>query len=579
MEKTAKKSSMEEKGKGFLAYIKSGKLTPLFINILLLFFLLLFFIPAEKTDDFNEKSILSGAFSGETSAHLLYSYYFYGGGLKLLQELLPGIAWYEVIQYVLLFISFTIITYLVWNKRDKKYSLLILLPVLLYFGYDSYIKLTFTKTAGIVIASGFFMLFHELRRKRSKKLKLALAVFMIILGSMIRCSSSIFSAACVFFFIYAAYDVFVDYLYNRLDKKKIIKYLSFLVSLVIVVTVIRKVDRIVYCQSPEWKDYWDYNHYKAELQDYGWPDYEENKEQFEALGVSDNDYLMWSEERNYSDPNIYNTYLMERIIDIKDKPGFYDKFIKNISPFFKEYPIKFVQNTGFLIIICLIMILSLSLAKEKKVLSILGILVPLGLEYYLFCNNRYGRDHVDLVIMFSTSLLLLNGLKFARLNKRSIAKAFLIGMGIFILDKDYKYMTVNTYYGKAFTIEQEEAREVLDRISEDKANLYVVSYSEYSGILRGYDSFETIEPGSLSNLFILTGYMYPSHRAVLDNYGIDNIYKHLCDDNVYYVTTANKSDINVILTYVKEHYNPSAKYEIIETDGKVKYVKFVNKSK
>ena len=569
---STKKASEKPATNRFLSFLKSGKLTPLFINILLLFFLLLFFVPVEKTDDFNEKTILSGAFSGEPSAHLLYSGYIYGGCLKLLQQTILGIAWYEVLQYIWLFISFTIITSVVLKNKDRKHCMMILLPILIYFGYESYIKLTFTKTAGIAVAAGFFLMFYELKKKKMSKLCMALSVFMIFVGALLRYNA--FKAVFMCFLAFFIYEIIFTLRTRGVAVKRLRKYTLCFVGVVVFIFVVRMVDKKIYRSNEAWNAYRDYNTYKAELQDYGWPEYEEYKDTYEEMGISYNDYVMWGTNRNYSDPDIYTLALMKRISAIKGEKGIYDKYIKDFSSFFKEYPLKFFKRTEFLIVLSFTIIMAMSNVKHRRLLIAGMYAIPLMLEYYLFCNGRYGQHHVDMVIMFCMSLVALHFLLFAKIRNSTIITMFLIFMGIFVINKDYTYLMTATYYGKSFDVDQETAREVMDMISADKENLYVVSYSEFLGILRAYDTFETIEAGSLDNVFILSTYMYPSHRAVLEKYNINNIYKHLCDNNVYYITSSGKSDVEVTCTYLQEHYNPNASYKKVNKVNNAVIYKF-----
>jgi len=295
------------------------------------------------------------------------------------------------------------------------------------------------------------------------------------------------------------------------------------------------------------------------------------------LGISYNDYVLWGENRNYGDPDIYTLDLMKKVCNLKKDENIYEKYVENLIPFFKTYPVSFFQSTGFIILLCMAVILALSNKKYKYFLITGSLLIPLLLEFYLFCNDRYGRTHVDIVIFYSVSLILLSFLVSANVEKKTIISVFLVGMGMFILTKDYGYITTDNYYGNnSFRVEQNIARTAIDTISEKKQNLYVISYSEFTGMLRAYDTFEQVETGSLDNLFLLSAFVYPSHNAVLDKYHINNIYEHMCDYYVYYVTSSGKKDVNTILRYLREHYYPDASYCLVESFDNVCIYKFFN---
>lgn len=558
-------------------------LFPLLLNIVFVGVLLLLFIPAEKTDDFTEKAILSGAYSSTVTAHLLYSNYLLGCFLKILQTIIPKVAWFEMMQFIMLFISFTIISYIIWKSDEGQEEqeegkpavfrkLLILLPILIYFGYDAYIKLTFTKTAGIALAAGFLLLLTEIRKTKPKILLLVVAYVVLLVGSLIR--YEIFKSVIVMFLGILIYEIAL--IIKRKDhvKKNILKMAGYVAAAVVMIVVVKKVGSYLFVQDPEWRLYKEYNPYKVELQDYGWPDYKEYQAQYEELGISYNDYIMWNTNRNYGDTDIYTLDLMKQICSFKDKESFAEKYIYSVKDFFKTYPVKFFQISGFIVLLCMIVVLIFSDAPYKPALIAFSLLVPLALEYYLYCNGRYAKTHVDYVIMFSACLFISYFLMSAHINKREMLAVFLAGMSIFLINKDYTYIASVNYYGGSFSISQGSARKVIDTISADKANLYIIPNSEYTGLLRAFGTFEPIEKGSLDNLFILSSFMYPSHNAVLKNHGIDNIYKHLCDGNVYYVTTEGDANANVTLTYIQEHYKPDAVYEVVNTIDKAKVYKF-----
>lgn len=534
------------------------------INLAVLTVLLLMFVPAEKTDDFIMKCILSGAMAGETSAHLLYSSIFLGKVLQLAQGLFPGVAWYEVSQYITLFASFTIFTFLMWQPERKKQSLLILLPVLLFFGFETYIKLTFSKTAGVAMGVGIFVLLHGLQKEKRDWPCLITGFFLTILGCLFR-QKIVYSVLPIF----AGVILLVFWLDWRDHHKfpvRCLKYIAVFLAIFVMALGLKYTGRAVFNHSPDWAAYREYNTYKVELQDYGWPDYNEHINEYTQLGISYNDYLMWT-NRDYGDPELFTVDRLAAVCEIKDNESFSEKYLENIKPFFEEYPLAYFDLTMFAPVVLLAVLLLFSDAKHKPYILLWPLAISLLLNYYLFCNGRYGRHHVDIALWFCVSIFLSFFLRNAVIDSKKLActGALAVVLTFFCVNKDYTYMTTATYTGTKFTLTQDEARAAMDLLTGDKDALYVLSNDEYYGLMRAYGALEAVPAGQLDNIFVLSSYMYPSHRSVLDQRGYTNIYQNLCTDNIYYVTSSGSGNASTILSYIQEHYYSTAYYTKIKS--------------
>ena len=78
------------------------------VNLLGLLFLALIMKPCfEMNDDSTIYELTSGA-KGIYDSHTVFIHILIGRALELLNTLLPGIQWYTVLQYLVLFCSFTL---------------------------------------------------------------------------------------------------------------------------------------------------------------------------------------------------------------------------------------------------------------------------------------------------------------------------------------------------------------------------------------------------------------------------------------------------------------------------------------
>ena len=124
--------------------------------VLLLLFLLLFQPKYETNDDMGILCMVSGVKMG-ADAHLVYINYVLGKIFLWCYQFAGGIPWYALIQYGALLGAFTAVSYVCLNKIENKNLIWMLTVILLAFSYESYVKLQYTKTAGILTAAGLLL--------------------------------------------------------------------------------------------------------------------------------------------------------------------------------------------------------------------------------------------------------------------------------------------------------------------------------------------------------------------------------------------------------------------------------------
>lgn len=131
----------------------------LLLNVILLALLLLIFKPGYETnDDIGIQNIVSGV-KGRSDAHLVYVNYLLGWLLVFAYKICPvHISVYAIAQYLTMLFAFTAIAYVLFNKIKNKSAFWVTLALLVPFSYEGYIKLQYTKTAGIASAAGLFLL-------------------------------------------------------------------------------------------------------------------------------------------------------------------------------------------------------------------------------------------------------------------------------------------------------------------------------------------------------------------------------------------------------------------------------------
>lgn len=565
-------------------------LQAILINVILLIVLLVLFEPAEKIDDYRMKFILAGGALGEPSAHLLYSNIFLGSILEQLTKIIPLIPWYEVTQYILLFLSFTTVTYMILCKGMKASGYGIFTVLLFVFGFETYIKLTFSKTAGIAVASGLIFLMNTIKNKKIKQCQkrwhILISLFLIVMGTLLRYKVFMLAfGVCLFVEIFDFLCEFIDLvkIQKRIDVKdqnikvlfyKYFKHGIFLIIIFVAMFGMKTVGRVVFRQSQGWKEYQEYNALKAELQDFGWPDYDQHTDMYQELGISRNDYEMWV-NRDYSDPYLYTTDMMETVIDYKmkdEEENFSEKRI--LFGFFDTYPGAFLDENTFWVFLFMIACICFFRPRYYKLLLALLFSMIFCIFFYFYFVGRYEQHHLDLVVWYTLSLILISYMRFDK--EHNCGRLVLSFAAVFIVwwsSDNWDYMKSNTYYGANLEIAREDAKEFLELASGDEDKLYITNNAENWYVYSPYSTFEQIPSGIYHNIYCLADYMFPTHRVTLENFGVYNVYDQIAvRDDIYYFYSRSSgiNRLETMLAYIKENYTPQAFYRCIKDVNGIK---------
>lgn len=320
-------------------------------------------------------------------------------------------------------------------------------------------------------------------------------------------------------------------------------------------------DRAYYVKDETWSHYLEYNQLRSELWDMGFPDYEENRELYESLGISASNmsyYYSWN-----MDTELLPVESLRKLVEAKDKNDFSAETVKN---YLKEYPVRFFSMPlfSFFIIVSLI-----AIALNKKNLRIVfyEAVVIMLFELYFFFVNRYGLPRIEAGMWMAAIAAVLYYMsedigKFNLSNK----KWTFVLLGIVLA------MNMTTFYGNMALEEVSTAssRNFFDLVSKNREKLYVFSmHSEPYKLESSYGFWEPAQFGDASNVYYMGGWEFnvPIMEKMLERYDVDNIYRDSVNNNNNVFFVAN-SDAGLIGDYIKENYDESAYLVFIkEIDG------------
>ena len=522
------------------------------INAVFLILLVVIMYPVfETNDDLTIMEMVSGAWNIQ-DAHVVYQNYLLGKLYVLLYSLTKCVPWYGLIQYVFLWLAFSAIVYVIMKRLPKEFSLTLSVLVLCFFGYECYIEMQYTKTAGVLTIAGILLIFQECTAEiRSKKLLIS-GIVLSCIGSMYRFEQFV---ACVA--LMSGLGIF-QILKGR--KKDIFKQVGRPLFWVIVMLGIsfglKGLDTYIYQSDPQWKQYTEYNELRTELLDYDFPDYEENEEEYTELGITEDAYKLWS-HWNFGDPDLFNIETMKKLVSLTSRKALNGELIDN---FLDKFPQKYFQTPVFY---CVLLILLLGILERKNSLEKYGtwiyeIFLFMGLYFYLYWQGRYDRNHVDVSLWLAVLLVMIWTLDGTRqwFEKQT---GIVLCATVLIFSQ---YQWYGSWRGNAAQVTV-DGKSVLEDLKDDPGHLYVTKSKtlDYSS---GYGPLDLMPEGISGHFTYFGGWETDTAlwKQKLACYDVVNLYKDSINNEKVRLID---DEIDVTINYIHTYYDENAKAVQVDT--------------
>lgn len=522
----------------------------LILALLMTLVFIFIFSPKFETNDDNAMAAISMGMRGTYNSHLVFINIILGKIISTLMRIIPFVKWYTVFHYAVLFVAFSVLFYSVMKlfETKKKLAYLLIGILILIWGYDCMVFVQFTKTAGICGAAGSLLIFTNLKKDKPRWGYTILGGILLLLCSMIR--FQVFGLILLVSSLIGFFILLDCIKYKEL--KKVLPYLGVFSTILVFAVIMSFIDTNIYNAHNGWREYREYNHLRAELLDRGFPDYQENIEEYTKLGISEVDVENWN-SWNFADKEAFTTDTMSALIALKSPKKISISFLLE---FFREFFAKFIPTFlnewgfyGF----ALILILWILYFKERKA-SLLGIgFLLIGINMYFYYKNRYLAYRVDTIMWLMFCIVIIYFMaKTSEAAEPDFKQTFFVLtlIALFSWKKDLipsKDELQNKYNDK----------EYLDMVSEDDDNIYLVSVGS-SPENNAYGIFDLSQTGLLDNYYSLGGWQTnsPLTNAVLANYQIENPYRDVIDhENAYLVDNSN---IDLKIRYINQRYDDQA---------------------
>lgn len=510
--------------------------------------------------------VVSGLF-GSPDPHMVFINIFLGKFLAFLYSIDRSIPWYVIGQVLTIFLSCLLISYVILdNKPSDKRRYICLGLFYVFFAYECYVNIQFTKTGGIAAISGLALIVRNVTKEKISYPQIVFGFVLSVIGSMIRFNSFMIALS-------AAGAFYLVYLYFRRPKLKRIVIISVILAAAGAFSLgLRLYDTYVYEHTDGWDTYREYNLERAKFLDRPMPAFSENRDLYDSLDISANDIFLFS-HWTFDDPDFCTLELMEEVDREKKSPSISSYpgiLVKKILPGYLKY--------SFMIGLILVSLFVFYQEKRNLLLLIPASFAMLFYNIVFITIERYLVRRVDLVIAVSLFVMFCLFLK-EREEEEKIKPSFFVFLVAASLALNIGTITTDvTGKDREMTDEKQEYRDLYDRMYEDKEHIYLTqTLSDKAYPI--YQLTDSYPEGYYGNTYWLGEWLTrsPIYNEILDEYDLSNPFRDAVDNEVVYMVS-NDFYMSRLLRYVKEHYCPTVEAEVVETTGELIVFRLVSQS-
>jgi|GEM_PF-4352266 len=578
MKLSEKITAITAKNKNVL--LVSFAISTFLVGITLIWMLLINAQYFSSADDCILKKVVEGASSSANAPfsprpYMVFCNYIYGLILSFFYLILPCVPWYTIFLLLISVFAYTLLLYkilLLCRQSATKSFIGLTVFIMLYLIANFVLQIGFTGTAVLCCGVGvFYYLTSSHNADKKEKIFDTVNLCLLALLTIFLREETIyvFVAFCALIFIFKLVANIKDY------KKATLAVLPVLACLLFAFSV-----QLVVKNLPNNKSYSEYNYDRSMVFDYyGFPDWAENSEFYEEIGIDYESYEILATNTFIFD-DILNAEQLSEIADFQMAKNANQGIFVRVGDAFKGM-IDNLSNYSFtrsayIIVFFMIALLVVNIALKNKlrVWLILGFIITSILLYFYLnfiqrAPGRAVRPIYFIVLLACTYLVLSQDFEFLKAIKPKylyygITAALLIVCvpGIYINLREDRAASLG--YAENIAVSTELRNYVLD----NSENNYIV----------GFNDFYTAENlffnnNSLARMNFISRSVwdinYPEVKSVYAEWGIDSVtVANICDKNTYLVFSQGGKEYFAFDAYIAKHHMDMAiaEIDIINTD-------------
>lgn len=503
--------------------------------------------------------------TGTPQFHLLYLGHLSGLLLSALYACAPSIPWYGIFLFSCMYLSL-FLAYIAIAKQIEKTSQKVIFSITSTLIICSFLlyhltNIQYTTVTATVCATSllYFYLAKEDHNPRGYLKNCIPSLLLFALSIEIR------SEACIMFLP----TFFAIGLCKLLKECGLFKSIAAYGCALLVIIITVSITENLFYSSPAWNEFREYNSYRQQVVDYGgYPNYDENKETYDALGINYQSYVAASSRYQLLLDDNINASFMKKMAELSPRSAFNpDSMIKT---FIEKHLYSYQDRPLNLIVYVLyffLFVLILYSRNWKALLNLMAIIAGRMViwTYLLYIGRCPARVTQGIYI---AELLLLAAMLFAdRLvfvnkptGKKSPAHAAINILLLYcIVATSIKWgipHTVDSFKKNASQLIYSSAYgEIRDYFYNNSSNLYLLDTNSFS-----YFTENIFAPTLASaNNFVLMGSWAansPWTDEIVNRYGFSS-YENalLTGNNVFFVfIDSPETNHNYLTNYISSKF-------------------------
>ena len=511
--------------------------------------------------------------SGNSHGVILFSNIAYSKLLQVLYSIIPAVKWYTIVQIGAIFLSSLSITYIIYKKFKFVIGTIINIIMSFYTGFLFYYAFQFTKTAAICAVAGILVVFDSFhsKSKRNKWLKIVFGSLLILLSSWIR-FNSLGMTAIVMSSI--GICIIIDILKQKTQAKEKARAILNYILVFALAFGISVPTYIINYNFYKDNEYYQYNGYRAELQDFGFPDYDKNVELYESLGISNTDYFYF-----YNWNIDLDVLTFENIKTLAESKGKHDISYFFSDEFFDNLIDYVLLNETFIILFAL-MIIFVLLNRKRWYYYVSSFAFMAGVQVYLDFIGRVGWRRISTSLFFAVICAFIYS--FDELNIQKIQSKFNFSKGfskklvcsvLAAICAVYAFLIAYSP-AKVDSEQVDKLTQFYDLVSDDKDNLYLYvldmryhDEGKLTSVIETVDFYKPMKANQTDNIYQMGCWdcNSASNLSILDKYNVENPYRDCIDnENAVFLSQA-PFNREMLVKYINNHYHPNAQIDLVKT--------------
>lgn len=517
-------------------------------------------------DDRRLLDIASGAYGTDTNQYLIFYNIVYGYLLNGLFALTRSINWYVLIPVCLSFISFCVLSYCLFELFPYRLAITWISVVIPTLSIFHYLHFQWTHNAFLFCAVGLLAIYvagtWEISHPR---VMAALGTILLLLGFMTR--TNCFFATFPFLLVLIIYDFIAKYKENNFIQrfklnKKLLIYLGISLLLCFFVKV---VDIVVYnfADAGGWEYHREYNVYRSNLWDYGGMHFDDNQEEYNAIGIEAEAAQLF-DEGIWADQNQFDLDTLKKANDIR-KHISRDVQMSEFSYNIYRTIMTIRQRQTFPLMALIVVAFLYSLwQNRKRYLELIPLAAGFIAENLYLCYRGRVEARVIYGLLLVTFIFLIATLK---KQKKDIKRISSIGVSMIICLFGWMLMLYeNISYQSNVISPEQEVMCFLTDASADQEHLYLLDVSLQQRINQETPAIQILPEDFYGNLYFLGDWdvFTPRTEKILERYGIDNAFEAIgVVENVLLIDT--EDGMNDKCEYIEKQYNKEIEAPMINS--------------